>query len=279
MQCEWCNGEFEARANQQRFCTRKCRMAARHVREAESQPLAICKRCGVVFRPKKSDRRQYCSYECALHRTGALAPGYKDGKATRKNSFIARLVRILARIKECRVCGKRTLTSECSAECREEHSRRASREFSQQRKEETCGVRRCYQCGNEFIPEYGNKHRRFCSRRCLGTFVGRQNKRRRRIRKWQASYLYEHFADWEIFERDGWRCMICMLPIRREVDRLHLQAATIDHIVPLSRGGSHTRDNVQCAHRICNSLKNEMLPSQSKYRVLLQMIRGNGGSI
>ena len=31
--------------------------------------------------------------------------------------------------------------------------------------------------------------------------------------------------------------------------------ASLDHVVPLSLGGGHTRDNVQCAHWLCNSLR------------------------
>lgn len=31
---------------------------------------------------------------------------------------------------------------------------------------------------------------------------------------------------------------------------------SIDHIIPISKGGSHTWDNVQLAHRQCNSIKN-----------------------
>jgi 5-methylcytosine-specific restriction endonuclease McrA len=30
---------------------------------------------------------------------------------------------------------------------------------------------------------------------------------------------------------------------------------TIDHIIPIIEGGSHTRENVQTAHFGCNSLK------------------------
>jgi 5-methylcytosine-specific restriction endonuclease McrA len=34
-------------------------------------------------------------------------------------------------------------------------------------------------------------------------------------------------------------------------------APTVDHIIPLARGGSHTWDNVQLAHHLCNSLKGD----------------------
>ena len=32
-------------------------------------------------------------------------------------------------------------------------------------------------------------------------------------------------------------------------------SASLDHIVPLSRGGTHTLDNVQLAHLACNERK------------------------
>lgn len=35
---------------------------------------------------------------------------------------------------------------------------------------------------------------------------------------------------------------------------------TIDHIIPLSKGGSHTYDNCQPAHAECNRMKADLLP-------------------
>ena len=32
-------------------------------------------------------------------------------------------------------------------------------------------------------------------------------------------------------------------------------SVSLDHVVPLSRGGSHTLGNVRCAHLICNIRK------------------------
>lgn len=34
-------------------------------------------------------------------------------------------------------------------------------------------------------------------------------------------------------------------------------SASVDHIVPLSRGGEHSMNNVQCAHLSCNCSKSD----------------------
>lgn len=51
-------------------------------------------------------------------------------------------------------------------------------------------------------------------------------------------------------KRDSWRCGICR---ERITDRTQ---ASIDHIVPLSRGGAHELANVHIAHKHCNYAKN-----------------------
>ncbi len=47
-----------------------------------------------------------------------------------------------------------------------------------------------------------------------------------------------------IFARDGGRCVYCMAP-----------ATSIDHVVPRSRGGGHSWDNVVSACHRCNHAK------------------------
>ena len=61
-----------------------------------------------------------------------------------------------------------------------------------------------------------------------------------------------------LLRRQNGICQICGLPVD-ESDwnglRMGKKYPTIDHIVPISLGGSHTWDNVQLAHMICNSTK------------------------
>jgi 5-methylcytosine-specific restriction endonuclease McrA len=58
----------------------------------------------------------------------------------------------------------------------------------------------------------------------------------------------ERFTLDEIYERDGHRCHLCKKLVKRN-------EATMDHIVPASLGGPHTRANVALAHRSCNASK------------------------
>ncbi len=51
-----------------------------------------------------------------------------------------------------------------------------------------------------------------------------------------------------VFVRDGHRCQYCNAP-----------AENIDHVIPRSRGGTHTWDNVVAACRPCNARKMDRL--------------------
>jgi 5-methylcytosine-specific restriction endonuclease McrA len=58
--------------------------------------------------------------------------------------------------------------------------------------------------------------------------------------------------------RDGDFCHICddpMLFVRIASGAYEPMQATIDHVVPLSKSGTHTWDNVKLAHRRCNLSK------------------------
>lgn len=58
-----------------------------------------------------------------------------------------------------------------------------------------------------------------------------------------------------IYERDSGICGLCEQPVDPTLRWPDLLSATIDHIIPLARGGVHGPDNVQLAHMRCNSSK------------------------
>jgi 5-methylcytosine-specific restriction endonuclease McrA len=65
----------------------------------------------------------------------------------------------------------------------------------------------------------------------------------------------EVFAPLDVYTRDGWTCQLCRKPIDQSIAWPHPMSPSVDHIVPLSRGGAHALSNVQSAHLGCNSSK------------------------
>lgn len=56
-----------------------------------------------------------------------------------------------------------------------------------------------------------------------------------------------------IYDRNHGRCAIC----GRYVSFTDF---TVDHIIPISKGGTNSMDNLQCACKTCNLIKQDILP-------------------
>ena len=62
--------------------------------------------------------------------------------------------------------------------------------------------------------------------------------------------------------RDKPDCTYCNQPINYDTHHLDPLSFTIDHVTPLSRGGTDTLDNCVPAHRACNRQKSNKLNYQ-----------------
>jgi 5-methylcytosine-specific restriction endonuclease McrA len=58
-----------------------------------------------------------------------------------------------------------------------------------------------------------------------------------------------------LIERDGVICHLCQQPVDPALPRNDRMGATIDHVIPLSKGGVDELDNLKLAHWICNIRK------------------------
>lgn len=125
-------------------------------------------------------------------------------------------------------------------------------------------LRICEKCLVQFDP--GGKPRaraprRFCSAACrvrarqLYEHPRAASKASTRARKARRRLTWDGVTDQQIFERDGWRCLIpgCGRPIQHDLRHPDPISASIDHIVPLSRGGDDTEANKRAAHLVCNT--------------------------
>ncbi len=85
----------------------------------------------------------------------------------------------------------------------------------------------------------------------------RQRVKRAKAHMKNAGVTVEHVDTRLIYDRDGGLCQLCGLPVVRDS-----QEQSFDHRIPLSLGGSHTADNLQLAHRQCNTWKGQAVQAQ-----------------
>ena len=78
----------------------------------------------------------------------------------------------------------------------------------------------------------------------------------KRVKARKASHARQYPPHWrdEICAEQKWKCAYC----RRSISREGARAATLDHVIPLSRGGKNCRKNLVAACSPCNTAKSSM---------------------
>ncbi len=112
-------------------------------------------------------------------------------------------------------------------------------------------LRKCVICEGSFT--HPRRGQITCSPQCRRTYSGKSGSHRSRAIFYGVAY--ERINRVEVFKRDEWKCGLCSDPVDPALVYPHPLSASLDHVVPISRRGPHTYDNVQCAHLTCNRNK------------------------
>jgi predicted nucleic acid-binding Zn ribbon protein len=208
-------------------------------------PEAMCAVCGKpTGRPTRKDReRRTCSNACRYalqpprQRKPTPLPFIKPGPPIIKVA--------------CRRCTTVFTTDVhtklyCSKRCRTNKDHQVA----------TVRQATCARCAQEFSTD--RSWQVHCSPRCT---KGAHRDRREAAERATSTAVIDRVNRGAVYTRDGFICQLCDYPTNPDVAVPDYEAPTIDHIVPLARGGSHTMDNVQTAHFLCNMLKSDSLAS------------------
>ena len=74
------------------------------------------------------------------------------------------------------------------------------------------------------------------------------------------------FSRFNIMARDGFKCQYC-------TKALSTKEATLDHVVPRSKGGTTCWENMVCCCKACNIKKGSRTPEQVKMKLLKKPVR------
>lgn len=226
-----------------------------------------CEQCGKTFHRKRKakDARRFCTKKCA----GVWRSARTIERHAVKDSVHA--------VRQCRVCQQGFFPSRqgrrfiCSKACGQEAARREY--YTKWRR---VSDRACAECGLVFTPKVGTGNHRLCSSDCREKRQQAQKRIHRAARRAkQRQAQVEPVDPLTVLTRDGWTCQLCGCRTPKRLRGSYLSAAPeLDHIVPLSRGGSHSYENTQCACRACNSAKSNAVRGQFRLPIALSISTG-----
>jgi HNH endonuclease len=251
--CSVCGTEYipkKIEATGALYCSRKCKDDARNAKMAADRVASKptdrrCLQCGEPMPQQMRVDAKFCSIRCndaahALQRklqarsAVELIPTVPDGML--RCGRCKRVLPVEAFAPSSR--GKDMYGSGGGPRCREcaaAHHRGDSSPVAHP-------PRPCRVCGEMYVPKLIRvKSLGVCSRRCAES-----------LRKAGSDAGKPGYLRALVCERDRWRCGICGKRVDRELAHPDPMCASLDHIKPVSQGGTNDLWNLRLTHLRCN---------------------------
>lgn len=232
------------RGRKKKFCSEQCSRLSRRKLAIETS----CWSCGLALTDlgKPGFPKRYCNRQCAQDLRTREEQEARDMRST------------------CQVCsvifvGLKRGLKYCGPDCAAERNRRSA---SQRWREEVASrpAHKEWECGwcrqmvtVPFAFTGSNKYHDECKLRA------RRARDRRKTLLRQGVKSDKRITHEEIAERDEHRCHICGDSVDMSLPRTSKLGATLDHVVPVSRGGVDSLENLKLAHWICNVRKSNKM--------------------
>lgn len=209
-----------------------------------------------IQRMKGNLQKHYPQFEYVSGFTtseGKIVVRYKDCGHTKEISLIS--VRHDNVKVECQEC----LIEQKEKEKIQRHKRIEYQRFMNRKpvNEDQMQMKECSYCGAFY---FGFEKDRFCSDECRQRNSKRNANRYRETKKKRCRTDESKYINLvSLYQRDKGICWLCGKPCDMSLDTNDNYYPSIDHVVPVSKGGMDRWDNVRLAHRICNMIKSNMI--------------------
>ena len=252
--CLNCEKDYLTEREHTKFCSDGCRVSYNKKNNGTLEK--ECNHCGVVFRTYHQGKN-FCQEECRQNYIASLP---------KTDTYY--YLPVPKFLKMCKWCCTLFETTEkqngefCSTVC---SSRNISSKLAEERKRKNLSIQRsCENCGKKFR---SNKNTMTCSDKCMKRNWERKSITRRRARLLMNGRVDKDISLEKLFDRDEGLCYICKEKCHWEDYEINKEGykfvgrkyPSVDHFIPVSKGGTHTWDNVKLAHHYCNSIKSDKM--------------------
>lgn len=139
---------------------------------------------------------------------------------------------------------------------------------------EYCHDVSCQKCGKVFIRRGVQGPKSYCHRCKRKAILESKRRHGKNIAKRARRYGVERvpYSREELLSRDGWQCQLCLVPLlkrwtyNKQTLVPHPRNATLDHIVPMSKGGADAPWNIQACCLQCNGKKSASTKGQLRFK-------------
>jgi 5-methylcytosine-specific restriction endonuclease McrA len=273
--CEYCGDIFYSYMGV-RFCSRKCIDAAKAKRQwqdIKNNPVKLQAERERQRRPDCRDKQRQREYHrlWAENNKEYIKLRTRD-YYKRKNEELGIYPSCKIYTKICEITGELFIAHKSNARYSTEGNkiiaRRKAREYHFITRSPKGSIRECSICGKTYdlLKEGSNS---FCSESCRKrgkSLLRRKSKLKRKFRiKSQKAEIVNPI---KVFSRDHWICQLCGVKTPKKLRGTWFDnAPELDHIIPLSKGGSHLYSNTQCLCRKCNQEKSDKLLGQLVFNI------------
>lgn len=255
--CLFCGEKFLSGRIDAKYCSKDCGRKASNVRTGHctydkkgTLIYKTCAQCGKDFQTD-NPRRIFCSRSC------------KDF-VRNKNVYKSKHpnARTMREIHEAKIERERVKAEERKRYVEEMERRKAEKKAERERIKQQnidywqnyTAVHTCEICNKDFEAHYPTT--KYCSDKC-------RMKSSKTKRRYKDITVDRGINLYKLARRDNNICQLCGLEVNwNDYSKTETTVVcgnmypSIDHINPISLGGLHSWDNVQLAHRICNTRKN-----------------------
>jgi hypothetical protein len=218
-------------------CGGRCGLKASMCRQCKITKITLieprpCVHCQVDFTPTQKAAARFCSMDCRNTHNYRLKvdPQYLT-------------------VSECVWCFAPFSFSAnrpcCSLGCFGQRNNH----WAMWRSSTSCAIPTCLDCQTLIPFDPSKKRCGSCQQAADEVRRGRNEAKRRNLMKTGDADIH-----WRLLgDRDGWLCHLCGGKVVKTAGNAKAdRGATVDHLVPIADGGTHTWDNVALAHRSCN---------------------------
>lgn len=264
-QCNFCSKPFTPKTNGAscKYCSESCVKEVRRAENRERNRKAknlyekyeeqrCCKQCSLDISDRSLDTI-FCSKNCGeMYR-------YAQEERTPWEEYL----KAMAEQKE-RTQARIDKEREKAQKARDEAKRMREIEIKRAEKQkwESLPVKQCVICDRNFRSLQPSQVT--CSDKCRRSYKNQVRKAYSKNSKYKTIVVDKDITVEKLFERDKGVCHICQQQCSFE-DYTTIDGAfvvgkhypSVDHVIPRSKGGVHSWDNVKLAHHYCNSIKND----------------------